>query len=327
MKTAKLFFPSLLVTGSLLVQTSLLAQKAEPVKPNPPPPPGPPPVSIVTPPPAQPQTFVYDQKPLASQPVLIRPEQANAIIEKFRAAYQKLGSPRMVIYVNRALVDQNTGLQVVARTERTDVNRETTTTEFEGNAAPKGTNAVNVPGKGKTSRTATKSQFENRYRNNERKEPTLADRQTMRDIERLFGRPLRMGGVALADQRLATELMANRPLKSITTEGEQARKDREALSKIADVAVEILVSSKNVQVAEVSGDNTYTIPDIQTTAIRLSDARILGQASSSDIIGREHQVSYYARNFDVRTIAETTALALMEDMLTGIDTGAKAEAK
>ncbi len=327
MKTAKLFFPSLLVTGSLLVQTSLLAQKAEPVKPTPPPPAGPPTVSIVTPPPAQPQTFVYDQKPLAGgQPVLIRPEQANAIIEKFRAAYQKLGNPRMVIYVNRALVDQNTGLQVIARTEKTDVNRETTTTEFDGNA-PKGTNGVNAPGKGKTSRTATRSAFENRYRNNERKEPALADRQTMRDIERLFGRPLRMGGVALADQRLATELMANRPLKSVTTEGEQARKDREALAKIADVAVEILVSSKNVQVAEVSGDNTYTIPDIQTTAIRLSDARILGQASSSDIIGREHQVSYYARNFDVRSIAETTALALMEDMLTGIDTGAKAEAK
>jgi len=137
----------------------------------------------------------------------------------------------------------------------------------------------------------------------------------VRDVERLFGRPLRMGGASLADQRIATHLLAGKPFEGMTTDGEQARKDREALSKIADVVLEVLISSKNVQVTELSGDRTYATPDIQATAVRLSDSKILGQAASSDITGRVAS----ARNFDVREIAEATALALMEDMTTGVE--------
>jgi len=61
--------------------------------------------------------------------------------------------------------------------------------------------------------------------------------------------------------------------------------------------------------------------DIQATAMRLKDARILGQAASSDISGRG------GRNFDVREISEATALALMEDMLTSTESPAAAAAK
>ena len=163
---------------------------------------------------------------------------------------------------------------------------------------------------------------ENRYRLNDRKEPALSDRQTVRDIERLFGRPLRMAGASLADQRTATQLLAGREFKSLGIEGEQARKDREALAKVADVAIEILISSKNIQVAEVSGDRTYSIPDIQASAIQLKDAKILGQASSSDVSGA---TAYHARNYGVREIAEATALALMEDMVTSADSGTKSD--
>ena len=113
--------------------------------------------------------------------------------------------------------------------------------------------------------------------------------------------------------------MADHDFKSLNTEGEQARKDREALSKIADVVVEVLISSKNIQVVEISGDKVYSVPDIQATAMRLKDSQIIGQAASSDIVGKERHVGYYARNFDVREISEATALALMEDMLTSAD--------
>ncbi|MFN7139446.1 MAG: hypothetical protein ACK4UN_08915, partial [Limisphaerales bacterium] len=73
-------------------------------------------------------------------------------------------------------------------------------------------------------------------------------------------------------------------------------------------------SSRNVVVREVSGDKVYTAPDIQATAIRLSDSRIIGQASSRDVLGKDRFAGNIVRNFDVQEIAEATALALMEDM-------------
>ena len=103
---------------------------------------------------------------------------------------------------------------------------------------------------------------------------------------------------------------------SLAEKSDQGRKDRQTLAKFAEVAIELLVSAKNIQVPEPSGDRTYLLPDIQATAIKLSDATLLGQASSSDVI--RGNPAYYARNFDVREITEATALALMEDMLTSV---------
>jgi hypothetical protein len=145
--------------------------------------------------------------------------------------------------------------------------------------------------------------------------PTLADRQTVRDVERLMGRPLRLGGVSLIDQRVATQLMSDKPIGGtlLRGESEQARKDREAIAKLADVVVEVLISSRQMTVTEVSGDKTYTVPDIQVTAMRLNDARIVGQASASDLMSRRQ-----TRAADVREVTEGVALALMEDMLTGL---------
>ena len=68
---------------------------------------------------------------------------------------------------------------------------------------------------------------------------------------------------------------------------------------------------------EVSGDVTYPVPDIQATAIRLEDSAIVGQAAASDIIGKGVQAGRVIRQFDVSDITEATAIALMEDMLTG----------
>ena len=272
---------------------------------------------------AQPaQTYVYDQKPVGGGgvPPLVSREQADGVVNQFKDTYAKLKSPRVLVYVNRDLVDTTTGLRLSSRNEKVETTRSSVKSTVESNAQSanvsiNASGSVNVngndnPGKGQVSRTTDNIHSENRYSHTERKQ-TLADKQTVRDVERLFGRPLRAAGATLTDQSVATQLIANRPLKEMmaNTEGDQAQKDREALKKIADVAIEVLISSRSITNSTISGDKTYTVPDIQATAIRLSDSQILGQASSRDVTG-----AHGAQNYDVQEIAEATALALMEDM-------------
>jgi hypothetical protein len=190
--------------------------------------------------------------------VLISRQTADGILEGFKKVYHKDDhAPRVVVYVNRALVDTS--------------------------GTPPAT-------------------------------PTLADQQTVRDVERLFGRAFRNAGATLADQKVAAALLPDQAGQRLV--GDQAAKEREALAKVADIAVEVLISSRSLTVPEVSGDATYAVPDIQATAIRLKDSAIVGQASASDILGKGVQAGRVVRQFDVRDITEATAIALMEDMLT-----------
>src|SRR5690606_13703041 len=46
---------------------------------------------------------------------ILPPEQAAQIVEEFRAAYERLDAPRMVIYVNRELVEDRDGLRLTGR--------------------------------------------------------------------------------------------------------------------------------------------------------------------------------------------------------------------
>jgi hypothetical protein len=266
---------------------------------NPPPPPPriyqvqPPPTTAPATPAQTGPVYVYEQKPFGGRPVLVTQEQAQTIIDGFKDAYSKLGSPRFLIYVNRELVDEQSGMKLIKRNERIESTRNSD---------------------GENAGSTIKATGKNTYRSDGKSQPTLADKQTVRDVERLFGRPLRTAGANLADQRVAAQLIADRPLNEFigTTDAPQARKDREALGKITDAVIEILISSKNVTVQNISGSQSVSIPDIQATAIRLSDSRILGQASSSDVTTRVPPATL--GSFDVSEIAEATALALMEDM-------------
>ena len=288
--------------------------------------------------------YSYEQKPaVTGQPVLVTPEQAKVVMDKFKDAYGKLDRPRILMVVNRDPVDRATGLTLASRRETFDVderransnfeadpkfagqaNRQPATISAEGDVTIRGSlgsDAQQLPGKRSESSSSRKGKVSNIYNNRKPAAFSLTDRQTLRDIERLFGRPLRHGGARLADQRMATQLIPDFPLKdySVPTEGSQAYKDRKALAQISDVVLEILVSSRDIIVPGISGNRTYTLPDIQATAIRLSDSRILGQASSSDVIGHDRYAGNIARNFDIRDIAEATALALMEDMTVGVE--------
>ena len=220
-----------------------------------------------------------------SSDTLIARQTADGILEGFKKVYQTDHAPRIVIYVNRTLVDTESGLRLTGHTEKYS-----------------------------TEEKVTKTSGENTYVAKDAPAPTLADQQTVREIERLFGRAFRNAGAQLADPRVAASLLPSQPGGRLT--GEQGAKDREALSNVADIAIEVLISSRNLTLPEISGDATYTVPDIQATAIRLKDSAIVGQAAASDVLGKGAQAGHIVRQFTSADITEATALVLMSDMLT-----------
>jgi len=216
------------------------------------------------------QSFTYEQK-LYAPPTseLLSPEQAQAVVARFREAYARLGQPRVLIFVNRTLVDSG------AREGREDNVASTET-------------AVPAP-----------------------VVPTLADRQTVRDVERLFGRPLRLAGATLIDQGSVPVVTGESADKA---DADPSAIDREAVAKVADVVIEVLISSRTITLREGGEEVLVGVPDIQATAIRLSDAQVLGQASATDVLGHDHSAARKAQRFGVGEIVEATAFALMEDV-------------
>ena len=238
------------------------------------------------------------QQVYGSRDALISAEAAQALGQEFRAAYGEPASPRIVIHVNRALVDTSSGLRLTGRTEK----------YYESTASQKGEEPT----------TSSDKSGENTYSAGKTPEAaSLADQQTVREIERLFGRRRGEKRARLADQRAATALLENQTGQLIGAD--QSTRERDALKQIADIAIEVLISSRELKVSGISGDATYTVPDIQATAIRLSDSAIIGQAAASDVLGQGVRAGTIARRFGAQDITEATAFALMEDMLTDAD--------
>jgi hypothetical protein len=271
-------------------------------------PPEPPPVSAAPPAPAVPAPAAGEQQQLyAPAAALVAPDQARAIVDKFKETYAELGHPRFLIYVNRALVEPGS-LKAANRTEHVETTRTVT------NGSPAQPAPAGAAGPGTVESSSEHVSTTATYQPADTPPAPLADRQTVRDVERLFGRPLRSAGATLADQATAVALGGDQAPGRLAATSDEARQNREALQKVADVVIEVLISSRPLTVAEVSGDRTVNVPDIQATAIRLKDAAVLGQASATDVLGRNQQAARLARTFDVNDIAEATALALMEDM-------------
>jgi len=266
---------------------------------------------------------------------IVPADQARTLVEKFQAAYTKLGNPRLLVYVNRELIDTASGLKLTGHTEHYERAKSEMKSDMEppapaaqsagtpqtqvnitvGENTGAGAAAHGPHGSGAASNETVKTSGDNTYALKGAVPPTLADRQTVREVERLFGRPFRAAGATLADQRIASDMIGDKSLGSLSGAGDQAAKDRAALGQVADVVLEILISSRNITIPAVSGDQTLAVPDIQATAIRLKDAVILGQAAASDVLGKDVQAGRIVSTYDVRDITEATALALMEDML------------
>lgn len=293
------------------------------------------PVAAVPVQPAPPaQAYVYEQRPLASVPALVKPEVAKGILDRFKTSYSKMGNPRLLIYVNRELIDEESGLRLSNRVQRTEVNRSKASSDYKADtsapkeAFPQGSASKRAaadsrlqPGKGGAESEVEKTSREESFHNQPKPAaPSLADKQTLRDIERLFGRPLRMCGARLADQKVATQILGDAALRKAAgaSDAETARKEREATREIADVVIEILITSKNLVMPGIGSDRIVSVPDIQATAVRLSDAQILGQATSADILGKDRNAAQLSAVYDVRDVSEATALALMEDIMLSV---------
>lgn len=190
------------------------------------------------------EVAVSEQKQPAA---LVPAEQAKATIGRFKAAYPKLGSPRMLLLVSRELA--------------------------EGQGAG-----------------------------------TFSDQRVGREVERQFGRPWHQADVILVNQKTAAAILGDKPAAAFigAPETPETRQSREALGKVADVVIEVLISSQ----PQAPSSN----PNIQAMAVRLADSKILGQAASADVAKRRSPGSL--AGFSEPEIAEAVALALMEDVMT-----------
>jgi hypothetical protein len=215
----------------------------------------------------------------------ITEEQKAAIIEKFMQAYGGTNTtPRMLLFINRSLVDENTGLNIAGRVV----------------SATKGTNGTTI-------------NENDSYRSVIRTNMSLADQQVVSDLETAFMYPFRLAGVPFVDQQTATQMIPNLKLSDLMdkTDSEASRKDREALSKYVDIVIRCLVEFRPIAN---SGTPPMCVTDIRVTAIRLNNVQILGQTSSAKALAGVKEDTV-ARCFTWQEITEGTAVKLMEDMV------------
>ncbi len=143
------------------------------------------------------------------------------------------------------------------------------------------------------------------------------ERESVAEVTRLFGRPFRAAGAQLVAPDVAAPLVAGKSFGHFTATGsEQARNDGAALARVADVIVEVVITDREVLLPRVAEDRVFVVPDIHATAIRLGDSAILGQASSREVL-REREPGRSNYRFGLREIAESTALALLDDIAQG----------
>jgi hypothetical protein len=144
-------------------------------------------------------------------------------------------------------------------------------------------------------------------------DPAIADESTGAEIERMFGRAFGNAGARIAKQKVPTALAAAEPGARLV--GEAAAKDRTALAEVADIAIEVLISRRPLNAAEIDGEAAPPVPDLRATAIRLKDAAVVGRASAGEQLNKGAQAGRVIGHFTLRDIAVATAIALMEDML------------
>ena len=89
-----------------------------------------------------------------------------------------------------------------------------------------------------------------------------------------------------------------------------------SLTNLPELTFEVLISERELVLQGISRKENITVPDIQVTALRLADARIVGQASVLDLFVRKEQAAYMLQRYDLRQLTEATALALMQDIAT-----------
>ena len=211
---------------------------------------------------------VYTVSPGVPLQTIYTAEQAKAIVEEFRITYVKLGGPKIDVRVNfpRGAV-QVPQLPIVGVGGVPAIDPATGLPMPAGGAPAAG----GIPG-------APARIFDT---------DELSSKQTKREVERLFGRPLRMAGVTLMDADL---------------------------TNLPEVSFEVLISEREITVNGIKGRQSHSVPDIQVTAIRMVDGRIIGQATVLDLFPKRSTAARMLQRYDIQQLTEATALALMKDI-------------
>ena len=86
------------------------------------------------------------------------------------------------------------------------------------------------------------------------------------------------------------------------------------LTNLPEVSFEVLISEREITVSGIKGRQSHSVPDIQVTAIRMTDGRIIGQATVLDLFPRRSTAARMLQRYDIQQLTEATALALMKDI-------------
>ncbi len=211
---------------------------------------------------------VYTVSPGVPLQTIYTAEQAKAFVEVFRISYAKLGEPKIDVRVNfpRGAV-QVPQLPIVG---------------VGGVPAIDPATGLPVPAGGAPAAGGIPAEPARIFDTDE-----LSSKQTKREVERLFGRPLRMAGVTLMDADL---------------------------TNLPEVSFEVLISEREITVNGIKGRQSHSVPDIQVTAIRMADGRIIGQATVLDLFPKRSTAARMLQRYDIQQLTEATALALMKDI-------------
>jgi hypothetical protein len=215
--------------------------------------------------PVEGKKYVYTVSPAVPLSQFYNAQQAQQIVEDFRAAYIKLGAPRINISVNLPQ-----GTFEVPQLPTVGVG-----------GTPQIDPATGLPmpvGVGGAAPAAAPRIFDT---------DELSTRQTKREVELLFGRPLRLAGATLIDP---------------------------AQTNLPELTLEILLGEREITVPGINGTKTHTVPDIIVTATRAADGQVLGQATVLDLFPHQAAAARMLQRYNIQQLTEATALALMKDI-------------
>jgi hypothetical protein len=215
--------------------------------------------------PVEGKKYVYTVSPSVPLSQIYNAQQAQQIVEDFRAAYVKLGAPRININVNLPQ-----GAFEVPQIPTVSVG-----------GTPQIDPATGLPmpvGVGGAAPAAAPRIFDT---------DELSTRQTKREVELLFGRPLRLAGATLIDP---------------------------AQTNLPELTLEILLGEREINVPDINGTKSHTVPDIIVTATRAADGQVLGQATVLDLFPHQAAAARMLQRYNIQQLTEATALALMKDI-------------
>jgi len=219
--------------------------------------------------PVEGKKYVYTVSPAVPLSQIYNAQEAQQIVEGFRAAYVKLGTPRINISVNLPQ-----GTFEVPQIPTVSVG-----------GSPQIDPATGLPmpaGAGGAPAAAAPSAPPRIFDTDE-----LATRQTKREVELLFGRPLRLAGATLVDP---------------------------AQVNLPELTLEILLGERQINVPGVNGAQSHTVPDIIVTATRATDGQVIGQATVLDLFKDQSAAARMLKRYSIQQLTEATALALMRDI-------------